>query len=106
MKVISMMTALTEDKTGTLVPPPRQLTDDVLQSAEEAVLSNPAPIEGGPAQIAPPESEPASGQALLRYQDAVARYVAQKPCQSALIAVAAGALAAAVLRSALQRRRR
>lgn len=100
-----MTTSLTEN-TGTLVSPPRQLTDDVLQSAEEAVLANPAPIEGDPAQIQPPESEPATGQALLRYQDAVVRYVAEKPCQSALIAVAAGALAAAVLRSALQRRRR
>lgn len=86
--------------------PHRQLTDDVLQSAEEAVLTNPAPVEGDPVQTELLESEPATGKALLRYQDAVARYVAQKPCQSALIAVAAGALAAAVLRSALQRRRR
>jgi ElaB/YqjD/DUF883 family membrane-anchored ribosome-binding protein len=87
---------------------PRQLGEDVLQSAEEAVLSNPASVEGVHPQMQTLELEAAVGGNALasHYQDAVARYVAQNPCQSALIATAAGALAAALLRSMVRRRRR
>ena len=87
----------------------RQLSDDVLQSAEEAVLTNPASAEGGPPQIQPPALAPAATDRASpspSNRDVVARYVAQNPCQSALIAVAVGALAAAAWRSALGRHRR
>ena len=81
--------------------PPRQLSDDVLQTAEEAVLSLPA--EDGQPQLEA-LSRPADA-AASSYQDGVARYVAKRPFQAALMAMAVGALAALALRSALPRRR-
>lgn len=82
---------------------PRPLSEDVLQSAEEAVLANPASVEtlqggdpvpqaGGMARSAGPNT------------DRLARIVGEKPLQSALAALVAGALLAALVRLALGRR--
>jgi hypothetical protein len=84
-----------------LAAPPRQLADDVFPSAEESVLAQSASTQSF-AQAAEP-ARPAHG---FPYEDVVARHVAAKPFQSALMAVAAGALVAVVLQSALSRRRR
>lgn len=87
----------------------RHLGDDVLQSAEEAVLTNPA----SSAQVlAPGGVDPgtASGDALPHhqrlhgYQQELAAYVARKPAQSALMALVAGAALAALVRAAFSRR--
>ncbi len=99
-----MTTSPTDRKLSRLGAPPRQLGDDVLQSAEEAVLSDSTAGEGALAQIQFPE--PAVEKVLARYQDALAGYAARKPFQSALVAAAVGALAALVLKSALTQRRR
>jgi|GEM_PF-790018 len=84
---------------------PRRLDDGVFQTAEEAVL-----VEGqGVAAALPPSRSRAasvrdSGRRDLSFGQAVRSYVAEKPCQSALLAAAAGALAMAVLRSQLRGR--
>jgi hypothetical protein len=85
--------------------PPRPLTEDVLQSAEEAVLANPASVE----TLQGDEFAPgAGGQApgLGTNADRLGRIVGEKPVQSALVALAAGALLASLARLALARRRR
>jgi len=80
----------------------RRLDDDVFQTAEEAVL-----VEGqGSTDALPPSGSAAtglrdSGRRSLPFGQAVRSYVAEKPCQSALLAPAAGALAMTVLRSQL-----
>jgi hypothetical protein len=74
----------------------RRLNEDVLQSAEDAVLSNPD-------AAAVLVETPAPG-VLSRYETALTGYVARRPFQSALMAVAAGAAVAALLRSTLHRR--
>lgn len=74
----------------------RRLNEDVLQSAEDAVLSNPD-------AVAVPVETPGPGL-VSRYETALTGYVARRPFQSALMAVAAGAAVAALLRSALRRR--
>ncbi|WP_395057196.1 hypothetical protein [Polaromonas sp.] len=84
--------------------PPRPLTEDVLQSAGEAVLANPASVEtlqGGEPVLDAADT----GPTRARFGDRVARRVAEKPVQSALFAMAAGALAAVVVSAALSRRR-
>ena len=86
--------------------PPRTLTEDVLQSAEEAVLSNPASVAGMPEQGLP--SAPKIADAAVTRAasaDKLAQRMAEKPFQSALLAFVAGALLAALVRSAMQRRR-
>ena len=81
--------------------PSRPLNEDVLQSAEQAVLSNPA----SDGMLAPAGHDAAAMGVLVRYREALASQVARKPAQSALLALAAGALAAALLRSLVSRRR-
>lgn len=87
----------------------RHLGDDVLQSAEEAVLTNPASSADALAPVAF-ESGAAPGdvlshrQRLHHYQEELAAYVARKPAQSALMALAAGAALAALVRAAFSRR--
>lgn len=105
-KVISM----TKPASDTDHPPfgagPRTLTEDVLQSAEEAVLSNPASVAGMPEQGLP--SAPKIADAAVTRAasaDKLAQRMAEKPFQSALLAFVAGALLAALVRSAMQRRR-
>lgn len=87
----------------------RHLGDDVLQSAEEAVLTNPASTAETLASGAF-EPDAVTGEALSRhqrlhrYQEELAAYVARKPAQSALMALVAGAALAALLRAAFSRR--
>ncbi len=92
------MSATFENETRGTPEPARRLDDDVLQSAQEAVLTNPAA-----AAVLPGQGEP------LAMRDgqtpALARRVAQQPFAAALLAFAAGAMAAALLRSAVKRRR-
>jgi hypothetical protein len=81
---------------------PRRLADDVFQSAEEAVLA-----EGQAeafADVSPP-TQPGSGRrGASVIHEWRASHVAARPCQSALLAAAAGALAALVLKSQLRGR--
>lgn len=73
----------------------RRLNEEVLQTAEDAVLSNPdaaVVIAGPPAGI------------LSRCEAALTGYVAHRPFQAALLATAAGAVTAALLRAAFHRR--
>jgi hypothetical protein len=84
--------------------PPRPLTEGVLQSAEEAVLANPASVETLQGGEAFPQSESPAAAARPN-TDRLARIVGEKPLQSALAALLAGALLAALLRHALNRRR-
>ncbi len=81
--------------------PPRPLNEEVLQSAEEAVLANPASVET--LQAGEPEAAEA-GAARTPYADRLARRAAEKPVQSALLALAAGALLAALVKASLSRR--
>lgn len=74
----------------------RELAEDVFQTAEEAVLAQDAlPVKG--------EAEP-SRAAGRPFMSAVRLQVAARPCQSALLAAAAGALAMLVLRQRLRGR--
>ncbi|MGC1174625.1 hypothetical protein [Polaromonas sp.] len=83
----------------------RHLGDNVLQSAEEAVLTNPASSAEALAPGAFASGEAfARRQRLHRYQEELAAYVARKPAQSALMALAAGAALAALVRAAFSRR--
>lgn len=100
-----MTTPTPDSQTLPFGSPPRQLQEEVLQSAEEAVLTNPASVDGlDPLGISSGLVPAENGQARLSYRDAVARYVARKPWQSALVAATLGALAASlVMRSTAQR---
>ena len=91
---------------------PRQLEDEVLQSAEEAVL-----VDAG---VMKPENFSASRTVLktigdhhqqdfpsrTRYEEAIKRHVATQPYQSALLAMVAGALVAQALRTGWHHGRR
>lgn len=104
-----MTTPTLHDESALPAASSRHLGDDVLQSAEEAVLTNPA---SSAEVLAPGAFDPgaASGdtlprrQRLHRYQQELAAYVARKPAQSALMALAAGAALAALVRAAFSRR--
>ncbi|CAN7288285.1 hypothetical protein [Polaromonas sp. LjRoot131] len=81
---------------------PRRLDDDVFQTAEEAVR-----VEGQGNGFALPPSGPAAAKARRggsSFAQAIGAHVAARPCQSALLAAAAGALAMLVLRSRLRGR--
>ncbi|MES2241780.1 MAG: hypothetical protein V4639_02805 [Pseudomonadota bacterium] len=97
-----MITPRIEEENAVSAPPSRPLNEDVLQSAEQAVLSNPA----SDGILAPAGHDAAAPGVLARYRVSLASQVARKPGQSALLALAAGALAAAALRSVVRRRRR
>ncbi|MES2955905.1 MAG: hypothetical protein V4711_10640 [Pseudomonadota bacterium] len=83
--------------------PPRPLTEDVLQSAEEAVLANPASVDTLQGGEPVPQAADA-GVSRASYTDRLARHASEKPLQSALIALAAGALLAVLVKAALSRR--
>ncbi len=85
--------------------PPRPLVEDVLQSAEEAVLSNPASVETLQGGEPVPAAE-GDGDSRSPLTDRLARQVADRPLQSALLAMAAGAAVTMLLKSALAGRRR
>lgn len=107
------MPSLNEEKSPQSEP--RQLSDDVLQSAQEAVLANPASAEAAPFQTVTVEGAESAESAessertqvpLSRYQEAFCAYVARKPGTSALMAAAVGALFAGLVKAALSRRTR
>jgi hypothetical protein len=78
----------------------RALTDDVFQTAEEAVLAQgvlPAAAQTAPAGTG-------SGGSRRSLMNTVRSRVAAKPCEAALLAAAAGALAAWALRRHVSRR--
>ena len=105
-EIISMTKPASDTDHPPFGEPPRTLTEDVLQSAEEAVLSNPASVAGMPEQGLP--SAPKIADAAVTRAasaDKLAQRMAEKPFQSALLAFVAGALLAALVRSAMQRRR-
>jgi hypothetical protein len=80
----------------------RALTDDVFQTAEEAVL-----VQGalpGAAEPAAADSQPRDGRRGGAIINTVRSQVAARPCEAALVAAAAGALAAWSLRRHLSRR--
>ena len=83
--------------------PPRPLGEDVLQSAEQAVLANPASVEilqGG--ELEPQAAD--TGVTRAPFTERLARRAAEKPVQSALIALVAGALLAGLVKATLRRR--
>ncbi|MDP2449491.1 MAG: hypothetical protein Q8M93_06385 [Polaromonas sp.] len=96
-----MTTPRIEEENALPAAPSRPLNEDVLQSAEQAVLSNPA----SDGILAPADHDAAAPGVLTRYRGSLASQVARKPGQSALLALAGGALAAALLRSLARRRR-
>lgn len=104
------MPSLNEEKSPQSEP--RQLSDDVLQSAQEAVLANPASAEAAPFQTVTvegaenAESSERTRVPLSRYQETLCAYVARKPGTSALMAAAVGALFAGLVKAALSRRTR
>ena len=85
---------------------PRPLAEDVLQTAEEAVLTNPASADAVPPQAFPDESGNEPEAPGSSYADSIAAYVARQPVQSALLAAAAGALLAAAITAAVKSSRR
>lgn len=91
----------------------RHLSDEVLQSAEEAVLVEIAAPDDGRLPIAAPSPEhsaglhaPAPYRTRSSFKTNVRQYVAASPCQSALIAAVVGALAAMLVRYSLRQRGR
>lgn len=89
---------------------PRQLKDEVLQSAEEAVLVEAGAVE--PEDFSASRTVPETvgdryHQNLpSHYEDTVRRYVAAQPYQSALLAAVAGALVALALHTGWRHGRR
>lgn len=82
---------------------PRPLSDEVLQSAEEAVVAN--PLSAGMLQGSLPEPGVAgAGGRSVPAADRLSRLVAEKPVQSVLFAMVAGAMAAAAVKLVLRRR--
>lgn len=101
------MTAIFENETRGTSEPARMLDDDVLQSAGEAVLANAAPAAVLPGQGDPPAMPASRAHGLLNSQrSTLARRVAQQPLAASLLAFGAGAIATALLRSVIKRRRR
>lgn len=87
--------------------PSRPLGEEVLQSAEDAVLTNPASVDGMPDHGLASDPQAAdTAEARAPKVSKLARQVAEQPVFSALLAFAAGALLIALVRSALQRGRR
>ena len=89
---------------------PRRLDDDVFQTAEEAVLvegqGNGSVLPLPPSGAAPAYARDRSDRSgpSFSFTQAIGAHVAARPCQSALLAAAAGALAMLVLRSRLRGR--
>ena len=82
---------------------PRPLTEAVLQSAEEAVVANPDSVETLQRGELVSDTDPVTQRVSRR--ERISHVVAEKPLQSALAALAAGALLAALVKSTLRRRR-
>ena len=102
------MSATYFNKTSDAPATTRRLEDEVLQSAEEAVLTNPASSAVLLGQDNPHTEntvKAGSGESPPNYQRALARQVAQQPFTAALIAFGTGALLIAIMRSLIRRRR-
>ncbi len=85
--------------------PARALEEKVMQSADAAVLSNPASVGGLPnAGFASDLRGPDGSVPRAPKVDQLAKLVSEKPVLYALVAFAAGAALAALVRSAVQRR--
>ena len=99
------MSATFETQAPSVPEPVRRLHDDVLQSAEEAVLANPASaaVLTGPADPHLTPGRRVGGLSTLR--NAVAGTTARQPFAATLVAFGAGAVGAALLRSLISRRR-
>lgn len=83
----------------------RRLDDDVLQSAGEAVLANPTSTAVLPVQGDSQAANAVNTGSPPKYQQALARQVAQQPFTAALLAFGTGAMVIALLRSVISRRR-
>lgn len=99
------MTATFVNQALEVPEPPRRLDDDVLQSAEEAVLNNPESTAVLPGQGSPRPIPASMATSSATVQPTLALRVAQQPFSAALLAFGAGALAVALLRSVVKRRR-
>jgi hypothetical protein len=107
---MNMSTLSTAAAAATDSPPidlrPRPLTDDVFQSAEEAVRAEGQADSfagAGPVDM-PSQAGRQPGRRDWPFMKSIRSHVAAKPCQSAMLAAAAGALAAIILRSRLRGR--
>lgn len=105
---MNMPTLSQAEPAASRLPPldlaPRRLADDVFQSAEEAVLAEgqaDAFADVLPSAAASDTARPA-GRPVSSFMNGMRSHVAAKPYQSALLAAAAGALAALVLKSQLR----
>jgi hypothetical protein len=80
----------------------RELADDVFQSAEEAVLVQALPdVMGAASRDAQPTVNRGRSSSVMQ---AVRSQVAARPCEAALLAASAGALAMWTLRRRLRER--
>jgi hypothetical protein len=97
-----MVNTANDARTAPFGAPPRPLNEDVLQSAEEAVLTNPDAVQTlQEGDLSPPSGLPAGTQGWSH--ERLARMVAERPLLYALGALAAGGLVAALVRRALSR---
>lgn len=105
---MNMSTLPSATAAATDLPPvdlrPRRLADDVFQTAEEAVLAEGQADAFADTLPHMADREPAAARRGFSLATAIQSHVAARPCQSALLAAAAGALAAIVLRSQLRGR--
>lgn len=99
------MTAILVSEASHAPELPRRLDDDVLQSAEEAVLANPASAAVLPGQGDAQFMAASTAASPPLVERTLALRVAQQPFTAALLAFGAGAVAMALLRAAVQRRR-
>ena len=99
------MAATFFNKTSDAPAPARRLDDDVLQSAEEAVLANPTSTAVLPGQGDPKAAKAGSAGSPPNYQQALARQVAHQPFTASLLAFGVGAIVIVLMRSAISRRR-
>ena len=102
------MSATFFNKTSDAPAPTRRLDEEVLQSAEEAVLANPtstAMLPGPGDPQAAKAAKAGNAESPPQYQRALARQIAQQPFTAALLAFGAGAMVIALMRSIISRRR-
>ena len=99
------MSATFETQAPSVPEPVRRLHDDVLQSAEEAVLANPASAAVLTGPVDPQLTPGSRAGGLSTLQNAVAGTTARQPFAATLVAFGAGAVGAALLRSFISRRR-
>jgi hypothetical protein len=76
----------------------RDLAEDVFQSAEQAVLTQAIPVAGDAAPSSRADRSIRRTPGSRASMSAIRSHVAANPCRSALLAAAAGALVAAVVR--------